>query len=80
MNTYNKKDSEIKIRICKKDKDILVSKAKSGNMTLTDLILERCLKNDNDTLPVSSVVSVLNSYNKILQMLLKKLFEKIYQK
>ena len=47
----------------------MVSKAKSENMTLTDLILERCLKNDKDTLPVSSVVSVLDSYNKIFHLI-----------
>ena len=68
MNTHIKKDSEIKIRISKKDKDTLVLKAQAENTTLTNLILKRCLKND-DNMTVSSIVSIWNSYNEIIQLI-----------
>ena len=68
MNTHIKKDSEIKIRISKKDKDTLVLKAQAENTTLTNLILKRCLKND-DNMTVSSIVSICNSYNEIIQLI-----------
>lgn len=68
MNSTKKKDSEIKMRICKSDKDVLLSRAKAKNTTLTNYILKKCLDNSS---PQLYIPYVFESYNEIVHLISK---------
>ena len=68
MNLTTKKDSEIKLRISKTDKNFLLSKAHEQRTTLTDYILKKCLENGS---PQQYIPYVFESYNEIVHLINK---------
>lgn len=68
MNLTTKKDSEIKMRISKTDKNFLLSKAQEQHTTLTDYILKKCLSNGS---PQQYIPYVFESYNEIVHLINK---------
>lgn len=67
MNTTMKKDSEIKVRISTKEREILKRKAKEQGCTLSSYILQKCLDTPEKNCPsIVSAVEAWQSYNEIL--------------